>query len=114
MGAMLNMPRDMMDKTDVANDIRRLDYDDPEINSAIESVRRKCKKKGLPYRELFKSLTSNHVKYLLLEDADGSVTITDLDSGQEYYYHKLTAPRVEEIQAETTREKIQKWIKAGQ
>lgn len=96
---------------DIQGDLERMDYGDPEIRRSIEYTRLKCKQKGLPYVELMRSKTLGTIKYILKEmhDANGTVFITDMDTNNTFTLIDPPEPR-----PETDREKIRRWIAAGQ
>lgn len=84
-----------MTAEDIQNDLERMDHGDPELARAMENTRRKTLAKGLVHTEVLKSKTYETIKYLLKEWPNGSVIITDLDTGEEWGFADPSAEMIE-------------------
>lgn len=101
----------MIDSEFVRDDIQRIDHGDVEIANAIERVRRLHLKKGLPYVELLRSQLYGSVKYLLREEPDGTVTVSDLDTNESFLLmHARTTRAPVEDEHQRNEAIIRKWI----
>jgi len=70
---------------DVSDDLVRMSKGDKKIEGYLEGARRLCREKGMPYYEVFGSAFFNgNIKYLVKNEADGSMLILDLDTGEEW------------------------------
>ena len=74
----------------MAEDLLRLDYGDPEIAALLDKLYKTHRLKGLAYRELFCSKLLGTIRYLLLVETNGTLSITNLDTGEQAY--KLDEP----------------------
>lgn len=70
---------------DIVDDIVRDNYGDQEVDHNFELLRQSRLMKGLPHIEVLRSKTFNTLKYLLKEEPSGDLTISDLDTGAEFY-----------------------------
>lgn len=97
---------------DILEDLENLDYGDKEIYAKYALLRDAHKKKGVPYRQLFRSKTFETVKYLMVEvnDGAGTVLITDLDSNRTF---KCTMDTSDEVAAPKEIPIVQRWISAA-
>ena len=91
---------------DIQHDLQRMDHGDKEIFAQFEQMREKLKAKGLPYIEVAKSKAYGYIKYLLKEDPNGTVEVTDLDNNNTYTFVTQVEPR-----SKRQHEQVRNWIK---